>query len=407
VAGDQLHELDASYIFGAKNIGPMKKQKVAIVHYWLVGMRGGEKVVEALCELYPEADIFTLVADESKISSAIKKHKIQTSFLQKMFGVRFYKHMLFLMPFALESFDLRSYDLVISSEAGPAKGVVTDPDSLHICYCHSPMRYVWDLYPQYRSASGLLARVMMSVMSPFIRQWDVTTATRVDHFVANSRFVASRINKYYRRSATVIHPPVNTDRFQPSADGPSDFYLCAGQITPYKKLDVAIEAFNKNGKRLIIAGNGASAAMKSTAQSNIEFIENVDDETLSNLLRNCRALIFPGLEDFGILPVEVMASGRPVIAFGRGGAVETVVDGVTGILFSEQTSESLQLAVEKFESIEAQFDPIVIRDWAKKFELSKFKIQFKSLVDTLQLSQREQRSIFADPTPSDIFELQK
>ncbi len=187
--------------------------KVAIVHYWLVGMRGGEKVLEELCALYPQADLFTLVADESKLSPALRKHKITTSFLQKMGGVKAYQKMLPLMPLALESFDLTGYDLVISSEAGPAKGVVPAPDALHICYCHSPMRYIWDLYPQYRAGAGRIARLAMGLTAPWLRTWDVTTSARVDHFIANSQFVADRIEKYYRREATVINPPVDTQRF--------------------------------------------------------------------------------------------------------------------------------------------------------------------------------------------------
>jgi glycosyltransferase involved in cell wall biosynthesis len=348
------------------------ERKVALVHYWLVGMRGGEKVLEALCELFPEADIFTLVADPEKLSPTILKHKITTTFLQKIGGKRHYQKLLPLMPFALESLDLTAYDLVISSEAGPAKGVITRPDSVHICYCHSPMRYIWDLYPQYRESAGLLTRLMMSLSAPVLRQWDVTTSNRVDHFVANSRYVAQRIKKFYRRDAVVINPPVDLARFvrSPRTD---DVYLCAGQITPYKKIELAIDAFNRMGKRLDIVGGGATAKMKAQAGPTVRFLGTLGDTELAERFAQCKALIFPGVEDFGIIPLEVMASGRPVIAFARGGAVETVLDGKTGLLFAEQTAESLMDAVARFEAgavcgTESDFDKHVAAFSKQRFK---------------------------------------
>lgn len=187
--------------------------KVALVHYWLVGTRGGEKVLDALCEIYPQADVFTLVADEKKLSPIVSGHKITTSFLQKIGGVKHYKRMLPLMPMALESFDLSEYDLIISSEAGPAKGIIPGPNARHICYCHSPMRYIWDLYPQYYKSAGPISRAVMAIFSPWLRAWDVTTSARVDHFIANSEYVAQRIKRYYRRDAVVINPPVDLERF--------------------------------------------------------------------------------------------------------------------------------------------------------------------------------------------------
>ena len=292
--------------------------RVALVHYWLVGMRGGEKVLEVLGEIFPDADLFTLVVDRDRISDGLKTHSIETSFLQKLGGRRHYQKMLPLMPFALEAFDLTSYDLVISSEAGPAKGIIPRPDALHICYCHSPMRYIWDLYPQYRKNSGFLTRSVMSVAAPLLRQWDVTTAARVDHFIANSGYVAKRIEKYYRRDATVIHPPVDVSRFTPS-DSPEDFYLCAGQITPYKKIEIAVEAFTRLKLPLVIIGSGASDALRRTAGPNVRFLGAVEDRVMADHLARCRALIFPGIEDFGIVPLEAMACGRPVIAYAAGG----------------------------------------------------------------------------------------
>lgn len=353
--------------------------KVAIVHYWLVGMRGGEKVLECLCELYPEADIFTLVVDRGKLSPTLLKHRITTSFLQKIGGKRFYQKMLPLMPQALEAFDLSGYDLILSSEAGPAKGIIPPPDSVHICYCHSPMRYIWDLYPQYYRKAGWLARLAMRLTSSWLRAWDVTTSARVDHFIANSSFVAKRIEKFYRREAAVIHPPVDVSRFEP-ADTPEDYYLCAGQITPYKRIDVAIEACTRLNKRLVIIGSGATREMKRQAGPTITFLDKVDDEAMARHFRNCRALLFPGVEDFGIVPLEVMASGRPVLAYRRGGAVETVVENQTGMFFNEQTAESLMDVIGRFESRLDSFDPAVIRQHAQGWTREIFKERLQSFI---------------------------
>ena len=340
--------------------------KVAIVHYWLVGMRGGEKVVEILCDLYPDADIFTLVCDPSAISEKIRRHKITTSFLQKIGGVRHYQKMLPLMPYALESFDLTGYDLIISSEAGPAKGIIPGPDALHICYCHSPMRYIWDLYPQYRAAAGFLTRAVMSLTAPALRQWDVSTSHRVDHFIANSAYVARRIEKYYRREAHVIHPPVNIARFD-LVDNPGDYYLCAGQITPYKRIDIAVEACTRLGKKLVVLGAGATPSLKRLAGPTIEFLGAVDDATMTHHFSHCRALLFPGVEDFGIVPLEVMASGRPVIAFAKGGALETVINNQTGIFFHEQTADAVVDAINRFESQLNSFSPAGSQLHARSF----------------------------------------
>lgn len=355
--------------------------KVALVHYWLVGMRGGEKVLEALCDMYPDADIFTLVADHDALSDKIKRHRITTSFLQKWGGKKHYQKMLPIMPFALESFDLTGYDLVISSEAGPAKGIVTRPDALHICYCHSPMRYIWDLYPQYRAASGALTRFVMSITAPILRQWDVTTSHRVDYFIANSTYVAKRIEKFYRRDAAVINPPLEMSRFNISP-GASDYYLCAGQITPYKRVDVAVEACTRSGRRLIVMGSGANEELKKKAGPTIEFLGAVDNATMERHFASCKALLYPGVEDFGIIPLEVMASGRPVIAYARGGATETVIDGVTGVLFQAQTVESLTDALDRFETMEGAFDPEYLHEHAQRFDAPVFMQKMRAFIDT-------------------------
>lgn len=349
-----------------------RPSRVALVHYWLVGMRGGERVLETLCEIYPDADVFTLVADPAKLSPTIWRHRITTSFLQKIGGRRHYQKLLPLMPFALESFDLSEYDLVVSSESGPAKGVISRPDSVHVCYCHSPMRYLWDLYPQYRSGAGPIARAAMSLTAPLLRAWDVSTAARVDRFVANSAYVARRIEKFYRRTADVIHPPVDADRFSIAAS-PGDYYLCAGQITPYKRIDLAVDAFTQNGRPLVVIGEGATPALRRRAGPNITFLGAVDDATMAHHFAHCRALVFPGIEDFGIVPLEVMASGRPVIAFARGGATETVVDGTTGILFDAQTVAALNAAVDEMERRVDDFSSSSIQMHARGFDRAVFR----------------------------------
>lgn len=356
--------------------------KVAIVHYWLVGMRGGEKVLEALCELWPEADIFTHVVVPDALSERLRCHKIQTSFVAKLprAGV-WYKAYLPLMPLALEQFDLRDYDLVISSESGPAKGIVAPPQAVHICYCHSPMRYVWNMYHEYRRSGGRLARLSMPLLMHYLRMWDLSSADRVDTFIANSHNVAARIRRYYQRDAHVVYPPVSVDAFGPvTDDAPEDFYLMVGELVRYKRPDLAVETFNASGKRLVIIGGGEMLGeLRRNARPNVEILGSQPFETIRSHYRRCRALIFPGEEDFGIVPVEAMAAGRPVIAFGRGGATETVVDGLTGILFDNQTSADLLGAIERFEA--TKFEPRTIAAHARAFDTSRFKSQMQALVD--------------------------
>lgn len=358
--------------------------RVAIVHYWLVSMRGGEKVVEALCDMYPEADIFTLVCDHDKISNKLRGHRIFTSFLQRIPGAKKrYQSMLPLMPFALEAFDLSGYDLILSSESGPAKGIIPPPQAVHICYCHSPMRYIWDHYHLYRCNAGFVARTMMPLVAPLMRAWDANSSLRVDHFVANSHHVASRIAKYYRRSSVVLHPPVAVAEFAPVASV-DDFYLCAGQIVPYKRVDLAVRTFTKLKRNLVVVGDGDSqdiAALKRIAGPTIRFTGPVSFTELKDYLARCRALIFPGEEDFGIVPVEAMASGRPVIAYGRGGALDTIVPGHTGVLFKEQTVESLTDSIELFETMEHSFYPELIQLHAAQFSVANFKAGMKRIID--------------------------
>lgn len=355
--------------------------RVALVHYWLVGMRGGEKVLEEMCRIWPEADIFTHVYVPSAVSDTIRQHKISTSLIQRLPAAqRLYKKYLPLMPMALESLDLSAYDLVISSEAGPAKGILVRPDAVHICYCHSPMRYIWDQFCFYRARAGLFTKFFMTAALPGLRQWDATTAARVDHFIANSAFVALRIEKYYRRQADIVHPPVAIEKFSISEEV-DDYYFAFGQLVSYKRFDLAVEAFSRLGKRLIVAGTGEEAKrLKALAGPTVEFLGWQTDEEIARLLRRCRAFVFPGIEDFGIAAIEAMASGRPVIAFGSGGALETVVDGVTGVYFYEPSVPALVQAVLDFESRIQNFDPKIIREHCKKFESSRFVTELKAVV---------------------------
>jgi glycosyltransferase involved in cell wall biosynthesis len=347
--------------------------KTAIIHYWLVGMRGGEKVLEQLCKLFPDADIFTHVFSPQDVSETIRKHNIQTTFIGRIPGARtHYKKFLSLMPRALESLDLSAYDLVISSESGPAKGVICRPDALHICYCHSPMRYIWDQQAQYFKSSGFVTRVGMRLLLPSVRIWDVVSTARVDHFIANSTAVAQRIEKFWRRPSEVIAPPVNTQRFRPV--GPrGDFYLYVGEFVPYKRADIAVDACNKTGHRLVVIGDGAlMKRLRRSAGPNVELLGKVPLKVLADHYAACKALLFPAEEDFGIVPVEAMASGAPVIAYRRGGALDYVVHGKNGLFFDAQTAESLAEAIEDFETDPDRFDPLVVSQMAKAFDTSAF-----------------------------------
>lgn len=327
--------------------------KVALVHYWLVSMRGGERVLEELCRMFPDADIYTHVVDTRAISKTIARHRIRTTFIARLpFARRLYQKYLPLMPYALEALDLTDYDLIISTEAGPAKGIIAAPGAVHICYVHSPLRYIWDKYHTYRQRAGFLTRHLMLPLSHHLRIWDVTSAARVDWFMANSHFVAQRIEKYYRRNADIVFPPVAVDQFEPVPDADlGDYYLLAGELVSYKRPDVAIEAFNRGSRKLIVIGDGAERkALERRAKGNIRFLGRVPFDQLRHHMARCRALVFPGEEDFGIVPVEVQASGRPVIAYAKGGALETVVDGETGILFDDCSAEGLVAALDRFEA---------------------------------------------------------
>jgi len=354
--------------------------RVAIVHYWLVGMWGGDKVVEALLDLYPEADIYCHVWRPDELSDKVRDRVKSTTFIDRLPGGRkHYQKYLPFMPLALEQLDLTAYDLVISSESGPAKGVITRPDSLHLCYCHSPMRYAWNLYPQYIPQVNWLLRPLARLIMHYVRIWDRAAADRVDRFVANSRTVEHRINKYYRRKARVIHPPVDIERFQPTADH-DDYFLFVSRLVAYKRADIAVEAFNRLGRRLLVVGGGAQEEeLRRVAKPNVEFLGKVPDERLAELMHRCRALVFMAEEDFGIVPVEAMAAGKPVIAYGRGGATETVLDGRTGVLFPDQTVEALIAAVARAETL--TFDAQAIADHAAGFAKHRFLEEMRAEID--------------------------
>lgn len=364
--------------------------RVAIVHYWFVGWAGGERVVEQIAELFPEADLFALIAEPETMSAELRRHKLHTSFLQSLpFARRYHRHLLILQPLALEQFDFSDYDLVISSESGPAKGINTGPGTLHICYCHSPMRYLWDMYPVYSRSMRQPVRFLFQLLSHWLRVWDVSSSVRVDFFVANSRFVADRIHKYYRRDATVIHPPVRAVGVQ-VADGPGSYYLCAGRLVDYKRVDLAVEACRALNRSLKIVGDGPlQAELRSSAGPRTEFLGRISDDDLDNVVRGARALLFPGEEDFGLVPVEVMARGRPVIAYARGGALETVEgvepgdtfrDGATGVFFTEQSAKALERAIEQFETMEERFSPQRLHEHACAFDTATFREKFLSFV---------------------------
>lgn len=362
-------------------------QRIAIVHEWFTSMRGGEKCVEALCELFPQAEIYSLVHVKGSVSPTIERMSGHTSFIQKLpFAEKQYRHYLPLFPTAIQRFDLTGFDLVITSNHCVAKGVCVPPTALHVCYCYTPMRYIWGLYDEYfsKDRAGLLTRAGMRLFVNYLRRWDVRTAGNPHHFIAISRHVQQRISTIYHRAADVIYPPVDTSFYQPSSHSDDGSFLIVSAFVPYKRVDLAIEAFNMLGARLVIVGDGPDAArLRAMARSNIEFAGWQPNEKLREYYGRCRALIFPGEEDFGIVPVEAMASGKPVIAFAAGGALETVIDSPglrTGILFKEQTVDSLVRAVREFQGQE--FSPDVLRAFALGFDRDVFKHRIKEYLES-------------------------
>jgi len=346
-----------------------------LIHDWLVTSGGAEKVLEEIWSLYP-SPIFTLVN-----GNILPGKKIISSVLQKMPGsLRFHRYFLPVFPWAIEKFDLSEFEVILSSSHAVAKGIKKREDQLHICYCHTPMRYAWDLEKQYMENLGTVQRWGAQTILKYLREWDRSSSNRVDHFIANSAYVAERIERIYGRKATVIYPPVSTEQFYLS-EKKEDFYLTISRLVPYKKIELIIGAFASFPDReLIVVGDGPEMSrLKEIATPNVKLMGHQTDEAVSSLLSQARAFIFAAEEDFGIVPVEAQASGTPVIAFGKGGACETVIAGKTGIFFEEQTVQSLVNAMHNFEKL--VFDPVQIKAHAETFNKERFKREFKTFVE--------------------------
>lgn len=374
--------------------------KVAIIHDWLTNYGGAETFVELLLSIYPEAEIFTLVYDIKKMKGHFENCKIHTSFVQKIpFASKFYTKFLTLMPRAFESFDLSSYDLVISSSSSCAKGVIVPPYIPHIAYIHSPMRYAWDLFFDYKKRSGKITKFFMDQMMPSIRLWDYVSSQRVDTLIANSKYIARRIKKFWNREAEVIYSPLNTERFYPDPNVKrEDFYVAFSRLVPYKRIDLAIKAIKNTGKKLVIIGSGSEEKkLKELAHGdkNIIFLGRASDDVLRKNLQTCKAMIFCAEEDFGLAPLEAQACGSPVIAFGRGGATETVVDGITGVFFEEQTEVSLKNAITRFENLyeKKAFTQENIINQALSFNRERFVKEFTETVERTKKNIKEQYQV--------------
>ena len=361
--------------------------KKALIHDWFSTYAGAEKCVESFTNIWDDFEIYSLIdflsgTDRDKI---LKGKRAHTSFIQKLpFAKDKYRNYLPLFPLAIEQFDLSGYDVVLSSSHAVAKGVLTHSNQLHIAYVHTPIRYAWDLYHQYLRESGLdrgLKGVLAKYFLHKIRLWDASTANRVDHYVANSRYIARRIKKTYGKPSDVIYPPVDVDKFT-LREAKEEFYLTASRMVPYKKIDLIVEAFSQTDKKLLVIGDGPDMAkIKSKAGKNVELLGFADDETMADLMGRAKAFVFAAEEDFGITPVEAQACGTPVICFGRGGARETVLDGESGLYFMEQNTKELLAAVAKFEQNYDKFEPVKIRENSLKFSRARFETEIKSYVE--------------------------
>jgi glycosyltransferase involved in cell wall biosynthesis len=361
--------------------------RVAVVHHWFVTRGGGERVAECISSLFPKAEIFTLMANDSGIPDRLRPRRMHTSFLQRIpMAKSHHRHMMPLYPAATEMLDLRGFDLVISSDSGPIKGVRVDEGAVHICYCHSPMRYLYDGYEAYRAQMGTVTRAAFSAFANKLRKWDVQAAQRVTHFIANSQYVAGRIQRCYGRESTVIYPPIDLHLAQrPATQG--DHYLCAGRLVGYKRAELIIKACIRLGRRLRVAGTGPEEGrLRNLAGAgNVAFLGEMETQALWKEYGSCRALLFAADEDFGMIPLEVQACGRPVIAYGAGGSLETVRGNgnlPTGVYFGEQTVESVMEGILRYEAAEAagSFDPTEIQRWAAKFATPRFMRQIREFI---------------------------
>ena len=378
--------------------------RVALVHHWFVSFAGGERVIDTIANIFPNADIFTLFVDEQKLPSSLQKRRITASFLDRIPGARkVHRHLLPFYPLAVEMLDLSDYDLVISSDSGPMKGVLTDLNAIHVCYCHSPMRYLWDAYSAYMRGMSPVMQTIFGLTSHYVRNWDYTAAQRVDYFVANSNYVARRIRKYYRRDSTIIHPPINTAHSF-LANQHEDYYLAVGRLVPYKRTDILIGACNKLGRRLLIVGDGPEMKrLKRRAGKQIEFLGEINESQLRDIYAHCRALLFAADEDFGMVPLEAQSYGRPVICYGKGGSLETVrgtynltglrssEDGksLTGTFFKDQSADSLANAILSFEACEDKFVPENIQLHARQFDTSIFVKRLRNYIESVMVSRTE------------------
>ena len=358
--------------------------KVALVHDWLTGMRGGERVLEEFCKLFPDATLFTLFHQPGSVTQRIESMPIRTSILNRLPGAgRHYRNLLPLYPWAVSRLDLSGFDLVLSSSHAVAKGIRKPTESIHICYCHTPMRYIWDAqsdYFHYGDPAGI-RRTLLAAMKPSLRAWDRATSQGVDYFIANSRNVQDRIARHYSRPAEIVYPPVDTQFFTPLQNGNgANYHLIVSALVPFKRLDLAVAAFNQLRRPLVIVGGGPDLeTLKKRAADNICFKGFVSDEELRELYRHCRSLIIPGREDFGIVSLEAQACGRPIVAYAAGGALESVSDGETGILFSNQTPESLIEAINRCER--TSFDPAHLRANAERFSAARFR---QAITETIE-----------------------
>lgn len=355
--------------------------RVALVHDWLTGLRGGERVLEALCRLYPEAEIFTLVRVPGASGPIIESHRITTSFLQRV--RKHYRYFLPLFPAAVQGFNLKAFDLIVSTSHAVAKGCIPGPGAVHVSYVHTPMRYVWDQFDAYfgPGRAGVVTRLAARLVAPALRSWDVRSTKRAHGLIANSRFVAGRIRKFWNREAdAVVYPPVDTARFVPAAEGPDDYALIVSALVPYKRVDLAVRVFSRLRRKLKIAGDGPELQrLQALAGDSVQLLGGVPDDALPGLYSRARFFVLPGEEDFGIAPVEAQSAGRPVLALGRGGALETVIAGQTGAFFGEPTEESLIEGIERIDRLEV--DPAFIHAHAERFALPRFGPELKAAID--------------------------